>query len=484
MPNPDRLSALDASFLELERGGAHMHVGSCLLFEGEAPSYETFRALLESRLHLVPRYRQKLAHVPLGQGRPVWVDDPHFNPGYHVRHAALPHPAGMHELRTLAGRVFSLRLDRSKPLWELLLVERVEGERFALIAKTHHALVDGISGVDIASVLFDRSPEPPPSEPVRPWIPRPEPSRAALGADALAERITEEPAALARAARDAARDPRAAAGEAAAVAGGVAALVAAGVVGGAPPSPLNQPIGHHRRFAWLERDLDEFRRLKSVLGGTVNDVVLTVVTGALRRWYRRHAHPTDGVTLKAMVPVSVRADAERGALGNRVATLYAPLPIYAEDPLERYRTVHQAMAGLKQSGQAVGAEAVTRLAGFAPPTVLAQAARLQGRQRFFNLTVTNVPGPQTPLYLCGRRLLSMHPMVPLAERVRLGIAVLSYAGRLDFGLVADYDGVPDLEVLAGDLRASIEELAEITGEGGRRNGHGPREGHDVGSAAP
>jgi WS/DGAT/MGAT family acyltransferase len=235
----------------------------------------------------------------------------------------------------------------------------------------------------------------------------------------------------------------------------------------APPSPLNVPIGPHRRYDWVEAGLDELRAIKTALGGTVNDVVLTVVAGALRAHWLAHGRPVDGVELRAMVPVSVRAEAERGALGNRISAVWAPLPLHAAEPLERFRIVHGAMAGLKESGQAVGAQVLTRLAGFAPPTVLQQAARLQTRQRLFNLAVTNVPGPQEPLYLLGRRMLAFHPQVPLAGNTALGIAVMSYAGTIDFGLLSDYDALPDLGALAAALEAAIEELAVAAGVRGR-----------------
>jgi diacylglycerol O-acyltransferase / wax synthase len=471
MPNPDRLTGLDASFLSLERDGAHMHVGSVLVFEGEGPPYDDFLAQLERGLHLVPRYRQKLAWPPLGQGRPVWIDDPHFNARYHVRHTALPAPAGEAELRRLAGRVFAQGLDRSKPLWELWLVDRVGEDAFALISKTHHALVDGVSGVDISTVLFDLEPDPPEPDPPPAWAPRPVPSGASLLARTLAERVTE-PFGAARTLVDAARHPERAMAEGSRAAGGLAAMAAAGLAG-APPSPLNVRIGSHRRFAWVDAELAEFKAIKAALGGTVNDVVLAAVAGALRAFVVRRGRDPDGMELKALVPVSVRADADRGALGNRVAAMYAPLPLYAADPLERFRIVHEAMAGLKESGQAVGAEVLTRLTGFAAPTVLDQAARLQSRQRFFNVTVTNVPGPQFPLFLLGRRLRSFYPQVPLTLNTALGIAVMSYDGRLGFGLLGDYDALPELDDVAEDLRRAIAELAQVagvakTGSGRRR----------------
>jgi diacylglycerol O-acyltransferase len=459
--NPDRLSGLDTSFLALEDAGAHMHVGSVMLFEGPAPAYDDLLAALESRLHVVPRYRQKLAFPPLGAGRPVWADDAHFNLRYHLRHTGLPAPAGVEELRTLAGRLFAQRLDRSKPLWELWLVDSVGEGHFAIVSKTHHALVDGISGVDIATVLFDLEPEPAPSaEAPRPWFPRPEPSAASLLADALAELST--PGGLIDGARDAVRHPERTLG---ALGGLLSIARVAGLpgLGGAPRSPLNVPIGPHRRFTWAEGDLGRFKEIKTALGGTVNDAVLTVVTGALREHLIRRGNDVSELELKAMVPVSVRAEAERGALGNRVTTMYAPLPVYAQDPADRFAIVHDAMAGLKESGQAVGADTLLSLADFAPPTIMSQAARLQPRQRFFNVVVTNVPGPQLPLYLLGRRLQRFYPVVPLARNTALGIAIMSYDGRLAFGLLGDYDAMGDLDSLAADLDAGIRELAAAAG---------------------
>jgi WS/DGAT/MGAT family acyltransferase len=467
MPNPDRLSPLDASFLHFEDAGAHMHVGSVLLFDGDAPDPGELIAHVRSRLHLVPRFRQKLAFPPLAQARPVWVDDPHFNAGYHVRHTALPAPAGMEELRTLAGRVFAQRLDRSKPLWELWLVDSLGdgGGGFALISKTHHALVDGISGVDIASVLFDLTANPePPAQPPPDWHPRPEPSPAALVADALAERLTA-PLNAAGAAAALAADPARAAAVAGRTVGGMGSFLRAGVA--APPSPLNRPIGPHRRFALFETPLDRVKAIKSGLGGTVNDVVLAAVAGGLRRWLLAGGHEIGELTLRAMVPVSTRADQERGALGNRVSTMYVPLPVGTPGVRDRFRIVHEATAGLKDAGQAVGADVLTRLAGFAPPTVLAQAARLQGRQRLFNLTVTNVPGPQFGLYLLGRRLRAIHPQVPLARNTALGIALMSYDGKLCFGLLADYDALPGVEEVGDCIAVELDALAEAAGAKGR-----------------
>jgi diacylglycerol O-acyltransferase / wax synthase len=460
MATSDRLTGLDTAFLALEKGGAHMHVGSVLVLDGPAPRYEEFVATIEARLHLVPRYRQKLAYppsIPLPSARPVWVDDPHFNAGYHVRHTALPAPAGREELEALAGRVFSQALDRSKPLWEIWLVEQFDGDAFALVCKTHHALVDGISGVDIMAVLFDLEAEPPPRDPPPPWAPRPEPTSTALLADAMSG-YAGAPRELIRAAAGAVAAPQATLR----ALRGAAGMAVAGL-SSAPPSPLNVRIGPHRRFTWVEAELPRFKAIKGALGGTVNDVVLSVVTGALRSLLLRRGTDPRGLELKAMVPVSVRADTERGTLGNKVSAMYAPLPVGVEDPIARFKAIHASMGDLKASGQALGAEVLTQLAGFAAPTILDQAARLQSVQRLYNLTVTNVPGPQFPLYMLGRRLRSFYPMVPVTLNTALGIAIMSYDGRLDFGLLGDYDAMPDLHELAGDLRGAIDELSAAAG---------------------
>jgi diacylglycerol O-acyltransferase / wax synthase len=464
MANPDRLTGLDTAFLHLEdHSTAHMHVASVMIFEGRAPSQKELVDHVLSRLHLVPRYRQRLAFVPLDQGRPVWTDDPHFNPYYHIRHTALPQPGDEAALRQLAGRLFSQRLDRSKPLWEIWLVDRMAGQRFALIAKTHHALVDGISGVDITTVLFDAAAEPAaPPERVDAWAPRPLPGSAKLLGEALLERTTV-PGEIARGARRVLRTPRRALGQLRTNLASIGATTLAGINAPAPPSPLNVDIGPHRRYTFVDADLALFKNIKDSLGGTLNDVVLASVSLALGRWLRRAGNDTDGLVLKAMVPVSVRAD-ERGgsrppALGNQVAAMWAPLPVGVEDPADCLEQIRLAMENLKRSGQAVGAQALTNLAGFAPPTILSQAARLQARQRYFNLVVTNVPGPQFPLYLLGRRLRSLYPVVPLARRQALGIAVMSYNGHLGFGLLGDYDALPDLDEIALDLEHSIRLLA-------------------------
>lgn len=450
--NEDRLTGLDASFLHMERAGAHMHVASTIIFSGSAPTHSEFRDHIESRLHLVPRFRQKLRFVPFGQGRPVWVDDPFLNLNYHVRRTALPAPGSEEQLRNLAARIFSQQLDRTKPLWELWLVEGLHGDRFSIIGKSHHALVDGISGVDITTVLFDTEEEPA-APPVRPpkWAPRPEPRDLDLLHEALKERATS-PREIVRGVRAALRGPR----QVLRGLGATRELLEVGL--SAPQTPFNVEIGPHRRLAFLRADLADFKHVKNTHGGTVNDVVLSVVTGALGSYLRARGHDTEGLTLRAMVPVSVRAEEERGALGNRITAMMAPLPVWCEDPVERLHLITETMGDLKGSGQAVGAEILTRLTDFAPTTLASQAARLQPAQRFFNLVVTNVPGPQSPLYVLGRKMDAIFPMVPLARRQALCVGIMSYNGEIDFGLVGDYDAMADLDSFALDVEAAAKEI--------------------------
>jgi diacylglycerol O-acyltransferase len=457
----DRLSAIDASFLHQEKQSSHMHVGALLTFDGPPPDLEDFRRHIESRLSLVPRYRQKLAFPPLEMGRPFWVDDPSFNVDYHVRHTALPRPGADDQLRLLVGRIFSQRLDRSKPLWEVWLVQGLEGGRFALISKTHHALVDGVSGVDIATVLFDLQPVPA-EVPAEPWRPAPEPSDAELVAEGVAG-LVRTPFSLAGRAIGALQNPGRSAEQVREAAEGIGELVWAGL-NPAPDVPLNVEIGPHRRVWWVESRLSEFKEIKNALGGTVNDVVLAVVAGALGRWLRSRGVRTEGLELRALVPVSIRTQDERGELGNRIAAMRGPLPVYARDPVERLRLVQRAMGNLKQSKQALGAEVIAGLQGFAPPTLLAQASRINFSTRLFNLIVTNVPGPQFPLYLLGREMETIVPIAFLPERHALAIAIMSYNGKVDFGLLGDYDAMPDLDEVGRALEASLAELLEAARE--------------------
>ena len=393
----DRLTGLDASFLHMERAGAHMHVASTIIFEGPAPSHVEFRDHIDSRLHLVPRFRQKLRFVPFGQGRPVWVDDPHLNLDYHVRHTALPAPGSEEQLRNLAARIFSQQLDRSKPLWELWLVEGLDGDRFAIVGKSHHA----------SSTASPASTSPPSSSTSRrnrktrrrgrrKWAPRPEPTDSSCSPTRCGAR--DQPA------RDRPRHARRAARPAPGPARCRRHRQVSGAGMAAPRTPFNVEIGPHRRLAFVRTDLGDFKRVKNEHGGTVNDVVLSVVTGAIGNYLRARGHDTDELEMRAMVPVSVRAEEERGALGNRISAMMAPLPVWCEDPVQRLHLITETMGDLKGSGQAVGAEILTKLVDFAPTTIASQAARLQPAQRFFNLVVTNVPGPQFPLFVLGRQM--------------------------------------------------------------------------------
>jgi len=457
----DRLSAVDAGFLAQEKPSTHMHIGGLALFDGEPPALDEFLAHIESRLPLVPRYRQKLATPPLETGRPLWVDDPRFNLAYHVRHSALPPPGEEQALLDLCARIFSQRLDRSKPLWELWLVEGREGGGFALISKTHHALVDGIAGVDLSTVLFDLAPEGPGrgADGGEPWIPQPEPSRAELAARGV-QGAVKAVAGAATGALGAVSRPAEALDRAREVAAGLGE-VALTALSAPPDTPFNVPPGPHRRVGVVRADLDELKLVKDAFGTTVNDVVLAVVTGALAYFLQSRGRRTDGVELKAAIPISVRSGDQRGALGNQLTQVMAPLPVFLDDPVARLQYVKQAMDGLKESRQALAASAIASLQGFAPPTLHAQASRLNFAGRLFNLLVTNVPGPQFPLYVLGRRLSEIFPVPFLAGERALAIAIMSYDGKVGFGLLADYDALPDLDVVTEGIEASLAQLVSL-----------------------
>ncbi|TMM01465.1 MAG: wax ester/triacylglycerol synthase family O-acyltransferase [Actinobacteria bacterium] len=455
----DRLTPTDASFLAQEGPSSHMHIGGVLIFEGPPPKFSDFLDHVRSRLHLVPRYRQKLATPPLETGRPLWADDSNFNLEYHVRHSALPSPGNEHQLFRLAGRIASQRLDRSKPLWEMWLVEGLEGDRFALVCKTHHSLVDGVSGVDLATVLLDLEQHPaPPSMELEPWQPHREPSSAELVLAGLKGFVGTTLELLERTLRAAAQPARSA-GVLAEAAEGLGELVWAGL-NPAPETPLNVEIGPHRRFQVVRQELAQYKEVKDALGGTVNDVVLAVVSGALARWLRSRKVRTEGLEMRALVPVSVRTEDQRHTLGNRLTAMRGPLPVYITDPVARLRFIRQAMDGLKESKQAVGAATIAAVNNLAPPTILAQASRIQFSTRLFNLIVTNIPGPQFPLYVLGRRLEDLFPVAFLPQHHALAVAIMSYDGGIDYGLLADYDALPDIDVFAEGIEESLAELLQ------------------------
>ena len=438
-----------------------MHIGGLTLVEGPPPSMDEFLEQIRRRLHLVPRYRHKLASTARDSGRPVWVDDPSFNLEYHIRHTALPTPGRWEQLCALTARIFSQQLDRSKPLWEMWLIEGLEDNRFALITKTHHALVDGIAGVDLATVLFDLSPDPPPiRHSGRAWQPHREPGTAELVASGLRGAVRAG-FALAEGAIDALAHPEHALARAREAAEGIGEIVWAGL-NPAPETPLNVPIGPHRRFFGIASRLDDFKTVKNAFGGTVNDVVLAVVTGALRTFLISRGRPTEGVEMRALVPVSVRVEDDQG--GNRLVVMRGPLPVYIADPVQRLRFVSQAMDGLKESKQALGAEVIAGAQNFAPPTILAQASRLNFSTRLFNLIVTNVPGPQFPLYVLGREMLEAYPIAFLPENHALAIGIMSYNGQMNFGLLGDFDALPDMGAISANIEQELATLVSLARE--------------------
>jgi diacylglycerol O-acyltransferase / wax synthase len=458
----DRLSALDVSFLYLEEPTTPMHVGGLAVFQPpeEGFDYDRLVKLIEDRIGLVPRYRQKIRSVPGHLANPVWVDDGDFDVTFHVRRSALPRPGSDAQLRELVGRLMSRRLDRNRPLWEMYLVEGLEGGRIAVITKTHHAMVDGASAVDIGQVILDVTPTPR-DVPDDLWMPQPPPGALGLVAGAVNDLI-RRPTAVVDTVRMGVLDLRSTATK---LVGAVGGLAAAARVAArpAPDTPLNVPIGEQRRFGVARTELDDYKRVRKAHGGTVNDVVLATVAGALRGWLlSRGESVSSGTTVRAMVPVSVRPEHEQGALGNRVSSYLVDLPVGEPDPVVRLSQVSFAMKAHKESGQSVGADAIVALSGFAPPTLHSLGARAANgfTRRLFNVVVTNVPGPQFPLYAAGAQMLEMFPVVPLAKGQGLCIGLTSYNGGVYYGLNADRDALPDVDVIGSLLEESLAELVD------------------------
>ena len=464
----DRMSPLDASFLHIEDDVSHMHIGSVGIFEPPAPTQPELLAMVAGRLPLVPRYRQRVKFVPLDLGRPVWTDDPHFNVEYHVRHTALPAPGGEEQLRRLVGRVMSQQLDRTKPLWELWFVDGLEDGRWAMVSKTHHCLVDGVSGTDLLTVMMDLGPEPSNAVPDT-WTPAPAPSRLEIAGQAIVDML-RSPYEQLRAVRASTRMPRQAAAAARDVVKGLGAW--AGVIRPTPLSSLNGPIGPHRRWAWASTTLDEIKQVRKGLGGTVNDVVLTAITRGFRDLLTSRNESVEDRVVRSLVPVSVRNRAGEGpasgdgTFNNQVSAMIAELPVGIADPAERLSAIRRQMADLKESRQAVAGEALTSLSGFAPPVLLAVGTRLATRvaQRNVNTVTTNVPGPQIPLYALGRKMLRAFPYVPLASQVRVGVAIFSYNGEVNFGVTGDFDSAPDIDVLCCGIEEGMLELLKRSGQ--------------------
>jgi diacylglycerol O-acyltransferase len=465
----EKLTELDRSFLIYEGPTSPMHVGSVQIYEAgplrAADGALDFERLIEhtaSRLHLLPRYRQRVAEAPLDR-HPIWVDDASFNLRYHLRHTRLPQPGDARTLKRSAARILEQPLDLAKPLWELWLIEGLEGDRVAIVSKVHHAMVDGISGVDLMTRLM--TPEPTEkSEPPALWRPRRAPSALEYAADELARRAGA-PFRAAGALRRLALDEDHARGE---LVGRLraAARTTWSAMQGATPAPFNQPIGPHRRFDWLALSLDEIDRVRARLGGTVNDVVLAVVAGAMSGWLRKARQTdVDALDFKVMTPVSVRAAGERGALGNRVAAWLVPLPLGERDRRRRYQRLREATERLKRRREALGGETLTRLVEWLGPAPVSLAARMLREAAPFNMVVTNVPGPRTPFYLLGSRMLEAYPLVPLLGTLGLGIALLSSERTLYWGVVADRDLVPDLHELVVELEDEFGKLREVAALG-------------------
>lgn len=463
-PFYEPLSHLDASFLALESPTTHMHVAAVAIFDATplldgdgGVDIDRIKTHIASKLQYIPRYRQRLAHLPLNRA-PVWIDDPHFDFDFHVRHTSLPHPGRDEQLKALAGRVVSQQLDRSKPLWELWIVEGLSGDRFALIAKIHHCMIDGISGVDLTTVLLDVTPDTRLEEPT-PWEPRPAPTGAQL---AVAE--------IAKAARrtidhltsvgDTLEHGKEIGESLIRRVGATLASLRSGWLTPAARTPLNPDIGPNRRFDWTDMPLDEVKAVKNVLGGTVNDVVLATVAGAVRDFLiNRRDFDVSGVDFRVMAPVSVRRPDQRGTLGNQVAMWLVKLPLDEPDPATRLAIIAQETRTLKAENHALGASTLVELSRGTPLTLLSLASRLAGHViRPFNMTVTNIPGPQFPMYLLGAEMLANYPMVPLWAQHGVGIALFSYNGRLLWGIQADWDALPDSDEFLASIHHSFDEL--------------------------
>lgn len=463
MAHYERLSALDASFLGLEDESCHMHVGGVMIFDAGPLRRSTggididrIRRAIHARLHLVPRFRQRLAYIPF-ERLPIWVDDDRFRLSYHVRHSALPHPGDERVLKRLVARVMSQPLDRKRPLWEIWVVEGLQGDRFALVSKSHHCMIDGISAADIMSVILESVPTTE-IEPPQPWKPRPRPSEARLIFDEVRRRATQ-PMEAWHAVRNAIRHPEETLRSVGDSAAGVLEALAP-ALNPVSKTPINVKVGPHRRFDWTDMQVADLKAVKNVLGGTLNDVVLATVSGALRVFFRQRGLDADELEIRALVPVSVRTQDERGRLGNRVTELTVPLPVNLADPVARLRAVRATTADLKESRQALGAQVLTAISDWTVQNLLVQAVRLASRTRPYNLIVTNVPGPQIPLYLNGTLMQTAYPVVPLFENLGIVVGLFSYNGGLYWGINGDWEQIPDLHDFVLAIESSFQELQE------------------------
>ncbi len=451
-----------------------MHVGSVAIFQPPEAGFDYDRlvSLIKGRIALVPRFRQRIRWVPGGLANPVWVDDESFDVTYHVRRSALPKPGTDAQLRDLVGRLMSRPLDRTRPLWEMYLVEGLEHGRFAVISKTHHAMVDGITAVDIGQVILDIDPQPRQISSDE-WRPTREPTSAELVVNAVGD-VVRSPANALDNVRSGATDLGRTLSKVGRHAAGIASA-ALTVARATPSTPLNTEIGEQRRYGTADTSLRELKDIRRAHGGTINDVVLAITAGAVRSWLMTRGESVSSrTTIRAMVPVSVRAEDEVD--GNRVAAFLVDLPVGEPDPIVRLQRIAFDMAQHKESGQMLGAEAIVALAGFAPPTLHSMGARLGSdlSKRVYNLVVTNVPGPQFPLYAGGALMLAAYPVVPLAKGQAVSIGLTSYNGGVHFGLNADRDAMPDVDVLAQCIVDATEELKEASKPSRRNVSRRPR----------
>jgi WS/DGAT/MGAT family acyltransferase len=462
----ERLSAQDNMFLMMERPNVHMHVAATMIFEAGPLRTETggididrYKRATEAVLHRIPRYRQKLRWIPLAD-RPVWVDDRHFNLDYHIRHRALPKPGNLRQLKDLAAHLMSRQLDRSKPLWEMFVIEGLEGDRFAVISKIHHCMVDGASGSDLATILMSPSPDTEISEPA-PYYPRPAPSPTELVRDELLHTATL-PLQATRSIREFTERFEDVGNELGKRARALGELVRWGVVS-ASETPMNGPLSPHRRFDWLTTPLAQVKAARRAYDCTVNDIVLATVTGAFREYLiRRRVDPSE-LDFRISAPVSVRSAQDKGKLGNRVSSWIVQLPVGEEDPKAQLDAIRSATQDLKNSEQALGVDMIMKAAEYAPAALMSLGA--QASSGPINSIVTNVPGPQFPLYMLGAKLVSMIPQVPLLDGVGLGIALFSYDGTLCWGFNADFELVPDVDEFRRDIERSLERLCKAAGIG-------------------
>jgi diacylglycerol O-acyltransferase len=432
------MSPIDSSFLHVENAATPMHIGGVSIFEGPPPAFDDLRAMVARKLELVPRYRQKVRNVALAISSPAWIDDPHFSLDYHLRHTAIPKPGGEEQLRQMAARVFSQALDRDKPLWELWCVEGLHDGRWALLSKVHHCMVDGVAATDLMSVMFSDTIE---ASSTREWAPPPEPSGLELLARTIAHRASPRgQLQTLRQVLDAPLDTLRSLAEA--VRASVAASPSMRPVGA---SSLTGPIGPHRRWSWADARLSDVKTVRNALGGTVNDVVLTLIANGFRELLlARGEEVGEDRVIRTMVPVSVRRKGERGVYNNRVSAVFAGLPVGLDDPAQRLAQIRAEMDGIKESKQAVAGDVLTSMSGFAPPLLLALGSRLVTLSPRLNMhtATTNVPGPQQPVRTLGRRMLESYPFVPVVGSIRIVVAIFSYDGGLYFGVTGDYDGAP------------------------------------------